>query len=85
MVFSAQRSLGKTPSEYVQVNTVWPGGCKKGELTWVGQQQSRELGKWLRQRYVQQIPFLPDDYRASFHHPRGPQRASDLPVDTQTS
>lgn len=36
-----------------------PGGCTKGELTLVGQQQALDLGAWLRRRYVQQLCFLP--------------------------
>ena len=32
-----------------------------GELTLIGQQQARDLGAWLRQRYVDQLSFLPPD------------------------
>ncbi len=40
-----------------------PGGCTKGELTKPGQRQARELGSWLRQRYIDKFGFLPPDYR----------------------
>ena len=39
-----------------------PGGCTKGELTRPGQQQAYDLGAWLRQRYVDQLGFLPPAY-----------------------
>ncbi|KAG2424099.1 hypothetical protein HXX76_014774 [Chlamydomonas incerta] len=35
-----------------QRSVQFPGGCRKGELTRVGQAQARDLGAWLRQRYV---------------------------------
>ena len=47
---------------HVQANTVLPGGCTRGELTLSGQAQARELGAWLRQRYVDSTGFLPPDY-----------------------
>lgn len=46
-----------------QARTLLPGGCTKGELTKPGQQQARELGRWLRQTYIDQYGFLPPDYR----------------------
>jgi len=49
-----------------QVSTIWPGGCKKGELTLEGQQQARDLGDWLRQRYVHHLSFLPHAYSVSY-------------------
>lgn len=36
-----------------------PGGCTKGELTLLGQQQALDVGAWLRHRYVEQLGFLP--------------------------
>ena len=39
-----------------------PGGCTRGELTLSGQSQARELGAWLRQRYVDGAGFLLPDY-----------------------
>jgi len=42
---------------------VLPGGCTRGELTLSGQRQARELGAWLRQRYVDSTGFLPADYQ----------------------
>lgn len=36
-----------------------PGGCTKGELTLLGQQQALDVGAWLRRRYVEQLGFLP--------------------------
>ncbi|CAL8468369.1 g7909 [Coccomyxa elongata] len=47
----------------VQARTQLPGGCTKGELTKPGQRQARELGSWLRQRYIDKFGFLPPDYR----------------------
>jgi hypothetical protein len=38
---------------------VLPGGCTKGELTLLGQRQAIDTGAWLRQRYVDQLSFLP--------------------------
>lgn len=46
----------------LQRNIILPGGCHKGELTKVGQQQAREVGEWLRQRYVDDLGFLPAQY-----------------------
>ncbi len=40
-----------------------PGGCTRGELTLSGQRQARELGAWLRQRYVDSTGFLPAEYQ----------------------
>ena len=48
----------------MQARSVLPGGCTKGELTRPGQLQSRELGQWLRQRYVQKLQFLSPQYQA---------------------
>ena len=45
------------------MSTVWPGGCSKGELTTGGQLQARDLGAWLRQRYVEQAKILPSEYQ----------------------
>ena len=47
------------------MDTKLPGGCSMGELTLAGQQQARDLGGWLRQRYVQQLGFLPPQLQAS--------------------
>jgi len=46
----------------MQRNIKLPGGCHKGELTKLGQQQARDVGEWLRQRYVQDLSFLPAQY-----------------------
>lgn len=35
------------------------GVCHKGQLTRYGQLQARDLGQWLRERYVQRLGFLP--------------------------
>lgn len=41
---------------------VMQGGCSKGELTKLGQQQAVSLGTWLRHRYLGAAALLPDDY-----------------------
>ena len=46
-----------------QARSVLPGGCTKGELTVPGQLQSRDLGKWLRQRYVKELAYLSPEYQ----------------------
>jgi lysophosphatidic acid phosphatase type 6 len=46
----------------LQVETVFNGGCHKGELTREGHIQARELGHWLRERYVDALDFLPQSY-----------------------
>lgn len=51
----------------LQAQSVLPGGCTKGELTRPGQLQSRDLGQWLRQRYVQKMAFLSPEYQASLY------------------
>ena len=48
----------------MQAKSVLPGGCTKGELTVPGQLQSRELGQYLRQRYIQDLQFLSPQYQA---------------------
>jgi hypothetical protein len=47
----------------LQVAARLPGGCHKGELTLVGQQQALELGQWLRARYVEGLGFMPPAYQ----------------------
>ena len=51
----------------LQAISVLPGGCTKGELTRPGQLQSRDLGQWLRQRYVQKMAFLSPEYQVSLY------------------
>lgn len=46
-----------------QVATVFAGGCSRGQLTREGQQQARSFGRWLRQRYMMDLKFLPEEYR----------------------
>ncbi len=48
-----------------QMDTILPGGCSKGELTWHGQAQSRNLGKWLRERYVEDFGLIPSQFQVS--------------------
>ena len=50
----------------MQRNIKLPGGCHKGELTKLGQQQARDVGEWLRQRYVQDLSFLPAQYEVGY-------------------
>ena len=40
-----------------QRKVLFPGGCHKGQLTSVGWMQARNLGSWLRERYVQRGPY----------------------------
>ncbi|GFR44810.1 hypothetical protein Agub_g6146 [Astrephomene gubernaculifera] len=40
-------------------SAVLPGGCRKGELTRLGQQQALQLGVWLREQYVLRRGFMP--------------------------
>ena len=47
----------------LQRNIKLPGGCHKGELTKLGQQQARKVGDWLRDRYIHQLNFLPSQYK----------------------
>ena len=54
---------------YMQLSITWPGGCKKGELTVGGQEQARNLGQWLRGRYVDHLAFLPEGYTVSLEPP----------------
>ncbi|KAK9824986.1 hypothetical protein WJX81_003696 [Elliptochloris bilobata] len=61
-----EKSGGPRPEcegDTTQANTVLPGGCTSGELTLSGQAQARELGAWLRHRYVDSAGFLPPDYQ----------------------
>jgi len=51
-------------SDERQTKVVFEGGCKKGQLTSVGQLQALQLGDWLRERYVSN-GFLPPSYNAS--------------------
>lgn len=43
-----------------QVDQRYEGGCSKGELTLVGQEQAREFGRWLRWRYHMVLGLLPE-------------------------
>jgi hypothetical protein len=58
------RTPDRRPTVSPQAKMLLPGGCTKGELTLIGQQQSLEFGKWLRERYVEQLTFLPAVYQA---------------------
>ncbi|KAL6770484.1 hypothetical protein ACKKBF_B31420 [Auxenochlorella protothecoides x Auxenochlorella symbiontica] len=49
------------PDDVKQVETRFPGGCSKGELTRLGQRQALAFGRWLRRRYVDTLGFLPGD------------------------
>ena len=53
----------------MQMDTILPGGCSKGELTRHGQMQSRNLGKWLRDRYVSDLGLIPETFQVSPHMP----------------
>lgn len=50
-------------SDQKQINTKLEGGCSKGELTLEGQKQAIELGRWLRQRYMKDLSFLPEVFQ----------------------
>ena len=43
---------------HTQVNLRYAGGCSKGELTLLGQEQAMDFGRWLRRRYSG-TPLLP--------------------------
>ncbi len=46
-----------------QVSHVYPGGCHMGQLTRQGQLQARDLGEWLRERYVNRYQLLPPTHQ----------------------
>lgn len=48
------------PDDQRQVDQRYEGGCSKGELTLVGQEQAREFGRWLRWRYHMVLGLLPE-------------------------
>ena len=54
----------QSQSDERQKKVVFKGGCKKGQLTHMGQVQALQLGTWLRQRYHTQQAFLPESYNA---------------------
>ncbi len=55
-------NLSSRPTALHQAHVVYDGGCRKGELTRLGQQQARDLGAWLRGRYTSYYGFLPPDH-----------------------
>lgn len=48
--------------DHEQVNTILKGGCRKGELTKIGQKQAVNFGSWMRHRYVEQLKYLDHNY-----------------------
>lgn len=58
----------------IQVKLRLKGNCSKGELTRIGQHQAYDLGKWLRERYVDNLRYLPPSYKV-------PAGAKDRDVD----
>ena len=44
-----------------QIAERYAGGCHKGQLTLIGQQQALDFGRWLRWRYAMLHPLLPLD------------------------
>lgn len=65
----------------LQVDTVLPGGCSKGALTHMGQQQARDLGAWLRHRYTSQFDLLEPVYQVCYFDIRtseAPAHCTDL-------
>ena len=72
----------------LQRNIKLPGGCHKGELTKLGQQQAHEVGEWLRSRYIHQLGFLPDQYKVPTEacvYLLTPYCASLLPANASTA
>lgn len=51
-------SAPENPDDIRQVETRYEGGCSKGELTRLGQLQARDLGSWIRRRYVDDLKFV---------------------------
>ncbi|PSC67963.1 Lysophosphatidic acid phosphatase type 6 [Micractinium conductrix] len=51
------------PDDEKQINVRYAGGCSKGELTLIGQEQAREFGRWLRWRYSMVYGLLPGSYQ----------------------
>jgi hypothetical protein len=66
-------ALGRPPLP-PQVAIKLPGGCHKGQLTLVGQQQALDLGRWLRSRYVDQLGFMPGQHEVGAGGPAGCRR-----------
>lgn len=50
-------------ADWLQVNQRYAGGCSKGELTLIGQQQALDFGRWLRWRYNMVHSLLPDEHQ----------------------
>ncbi|GIL63318.1 hypothetical protein Vafri_17410 [Volvox africanus] len=48
---------------WMQRAVVLEGGCRKGELTLLGQSQALDMGRWLRSNYVETAGFLPPTYQ----------------------
>jgi len=51
------------PSDIQQTVTALEGGCHMGQLTEKGQRQAKDLGTWLRSRYVDTLGLLPPTYQ----------------------
>eukprot|EP00983_Pelagomonas_calceolata_P042126 1138356-Pelagomonas_calceolata.AAC.1 len=41
-----------------------PGGCRQGELTKNGYVMAKDLGQWLRTRFIGELGFLSPDFKA---------------------
>jgi len=57
-------SYVEIPQNYPFNNVLWQGSCDAGQLTVKVSLQHFELGKALRQIYVDKLGFLPNDVTA---------------------
>eukprot|EP00200_Dunaliella_tertiolecta_P002707 CAMPEP_0202357266 /NCGR_PEP_ID=MMETSP1126-20121109/11362_1 /ASSEMBLY_ACC=CAM_ASM_000457 /TAXON_ID=3047 /ORGANISM="Dunaliella tertiolecta, Strain CCMP1320" /LENGTH=445 /DNA_ID=CAMNT_0048950113 /DNA_START=101 /DNA_END=1438 /DNA_ORIENTATION=- len=53
-----------------QIRSILQGGCHMGQLTTQGQLQALDFGQWLRKRYIEELGFLPPQYKEGMLHAR---------------